>query len=398
MNALRHSFASPAGAQPAKRRVLLVINSLAGGGAERVMATLLANSQSRLSEYDIALAVLDDGPRAFALPDRLRIIQLDCKGGMLRSLSALDRVVAEFDPDLTVSFLTRANLASGVVMTKRRRPWIISERTSTPAHLGGPVRQLATKAMMRLVYPRATRVIAVSSGVAAKVARSFAVRAARIDVIPNPVDIGALEAAAQQTNELALDGPYIIALGRLVSVKNYGMLIEAFAKSGLPCRLAVAGDGPERNALRSLAARLGIADRLIMPGWLSNPYPALAGAAAFALSSNVEGFPNALVEAMALGVPVVATNCPDGPAEILARCGVEEVSALTITEAGILSPVGDAGSYAAALKLVLEDSRREGLVLAGRKRAADYSAAAITDRYWEVIERALERAEAPPAI
>ena len=397
MNALRHSFEST-GSTPEKRRVLFVINSLAGGGAERVMATLLANSEAWVARYQIALVVLDEAPQAFALPDWLNVIQLDCKGGMPASIASLARVAKEFDPHLTLSFLTRANLASGIVMMKRRRPWIISERTSSPAHLGSRARQLATKGMMRLVYPRATVLIAVSGGVSDKLQASFGVNAKSIAVIPNPVDAAALAAAARNRNELADHTPYIIAVGRMVSVKNYAMLIEAFAKSALTCRLVIAGDGPEREALQELAARLGIADRVIMPGWLSNPYPALAGASAFALSSNVEGFPNALVEAMALGVPVVATNCHDGPAEILAGCGAEEISALNVAEAGILSPVGDAESYASALNLVLEPSRREGFVLAGRKRAADYSAAAITGRYWQVIERALEPTAVPAAI
>jgi N-acetylgalactosamine-N,N'-diacetylbacillosaminyl-diphospho-undecaprenol 4-alpha-N-acetylgalactosaminyltransferase len=232
-------------------------------------------------------------------------------------------------------------------------------------------------------------VIAVSSGVAGKLAKAFAVKGATIEVIPNPVDAAILEAAARSKTEPAFEDPYIIAVGRLVSVKNYGMLIEAFARANLPCRLVIAGDGPERDSLKNLAARLGIADRVIMPGWLSNPYPALAGAAAFALSSNVEGFPNALVEAMALGVPVVATNCHDGPAEILAGRNAEEISGLTIAEAGVLSPVGEVDSYARALAIALEESRRDGLIEAGRKRADDYSAAAVTDRYWLVIERAL---------
>ena len=301
MNALRHSFASSARPQSGKRRVLFVINSLAGGGAERVMATLLDNSKEWLSQYDIALALLDDGPRAFELPGWLRIIQLDCKGGMRSSLSALDAIVGDYRPDATVSFLTRANLVSGIAMMKRGKPWIISERTSTPAHLGGRARQLATKMMMRAIYPRATRVIAVSGGVANKLERSARVRARRIDVIPNPVDLGALEAASRQDSEFGLDVPYIVAVGRLVSVKNYRMLIEAFAKSNLPCRLVIAGDGPERAALETFASQLGIADRVVMPGWLPNPYPALARASLFALSSNVEGFPNALVEALALG-------------------------------------------------------------------------------------------------
>ena len=392
-----NAFTMPAiGAR--KRRVLFVINSLAGGGAERVMATLLANSRGFRSRHEIALAVLDEGPRAFDLPEWLEVIQLDCRGKLTATIAALNRVVEEFDADLTVSFLTRANLASGAAMMKRRRPWIISERTSTPAHLGSRARQLVTKGMMRLVYPRATAVIAVSGGVSDKLQASFGVNARSIAVIPNPVDAAALAAAARNRNELAEHAPYIIAVGRMVSVKNYAMLIEAYAKSALACRLVIAGDGPEREALRELASSLGIADRVIMPGWLSNPYPALAGAAAFALSSNVEGFPNALVEAMALGVPVVATNCHDGPAEILAGRSVEDVSGLTVADAGALTPVGDAESYAAALRLVVEDSRREAFVLAGRKRAADYSATAITERYWDVIERALERAGAPAAI
>ena len=206
-------------------------------------------------------------------------------------------------------------------MTKRRRPWIISERTSTPAHLGSQARQLddeshdaahlsegnaGDRGLERGRRPSGAKLCGLG-------------RKGRHH--PEPGRYRALEAAAPEQDELAFDRPYIIAVGRLVSVKNYGMLIEAFAKSSLPCRLVIAGDGPERDVLRSLAATLGIAERVIMPGWLSNPYPALAGAAAFALSSNVEGFPNALVEAMALGVPVVATNCPDGPAEILARRG-----------------------------------------------------------------------------
>ena len=101
---------------------------------------------------------------------------------------------------------------------------------------------------------------------------------------------------------------------------------------------------------------------------------------------------------MALGVPVVATNCADGPAEILAGRDVHEISELTVTEAGVLAPVGDSESYAEALRFVFEQSRREGFARAGRNRAADYSAAAITERYWQVIERALQRSGVPAAI
>ena len=380
-----------------RKRVLFIINSLTGGGAERVMATLLANSKGRLDRYEIALAVLDDVPRAFEMPAWLTIFQLDCKGSILASVTALERVVRDYDPDVALSFLTRANFAIGVPMMKRRRPWIISERTSAPAHLGGAFRRLTTKALMRCIYPRATRVIAVSGGVADKLSGGFSVAASKIAVIPNPVDSEALHTAAAKHDELALDEPYVIAVGRLVSVKNYALLIRAFAKADLPCRLVIAGDGPERNSLRVLADELGVSDRLTMPGWLSNPYPALSHASVFALSSNVEGFPNALVEALALGVPSVATNCKDGPAEILAGSSVDAVPELTVADAGILTPVGDVDSYAEALKLAFDRSLRERLVAEGRERARAYSAPTIVDRYWQVIEAALLQAPARSA-
>lgn len=377
-----------------KPKVLFVINSLTGGGAERVMSTLLANSGAWTDRYEIALALLDEDRRAFVLPDWLRVFQLNCRGGMAPSIRAVERVVREHDPQITLSFLTRSNFATGVAMMKRRRPWIISERTSTPAHLGGPLRRFATKVLMRAIYPRATGVIAVSAGVATKLINGFGVAAGRMEVIPNPVDAAAIEPASRETSQLELTEPYIIAVGRLVSVKNYPLLIEAFAKSGLPCRLLIAGDGPERDDLKLLAERLGVGDRVIMPGWLANPYPALRHASAFALSSNVEGFPNALIEALALGVPSVATDCPDGPAEILGERTTGAVSAATVCEAGILTPVGDVESYAKALQLVFQSPLRERLVAAGRQRALDYSAAAVTARYWSVIETALQGSEA----
>lgn len=380
-----------------KAKVLFVINSLTGGGAERVMSTLLANSTGWTDRYEIALALLDDDPRAFPLPEWLKVFQLDCRGGIASSIRSVDRIVREYDPQVTLSFLTRSNFATGLAMMKRRRPWIISERTSTPAHLGGGMRRVVTRVLMRAIYPRATRVIAVSAGVATKLIEGFGVAANKVEVIPNPVDAVAIEAAARQNSPLDVTEPYIIAVGRLVSVKNYPLLIEAFAKSGLPCRLVIAGDGPESDGLRGLAETLGVGARVTMPGWLANPYPALRHASAFALSSNVEGFPNALVEALALGVPCVATDCPDGPAEILGDGTTSTMSGAIIAESGILTPVGDVDSYVEALQLVFQSPLRERLVEAGKQRAVDYSATAITARYRVVIEAALQGSRAPSA-
>lgn len=371
---------------------MFVINSLAGGGAERVMATLLANSQEWIGRHDIRLAVLDDDGRDFALPSWLDVVQLDCRHRTVRSVAEVDRVVREWRPDVTVSFLTRGNLATVFAMARRRRPCIISERTSTSAHLGSGARQLVTKTLIRLAYPRASRVIAVSTGVAAKLGSDFGVDASRLEVIPNPVDIARIEIDARRPSAVAVGGAYILAVGRLVAVKNYALLIRAFAKAGTSANLVIAGDGPERAALEGLAAELGVADRVILPGWLANPYPLLAGASLFALSSNVEGFPNALVEALALGVPAVATNCTDGPAEILASKPMQQLSGVSLERFGILTPVGDEQAFSKALELGLNADVGQRLRASGRERAYDYAAPAIASRYWAVIEQALEQA------
>lgn len=372
-----------------KRKVLFVINSLVGGGAERVMTTILAHSKERGSDYDIALAVLDDEPRAFDVPDWLTVHQLDCQRDTIESVRQLGALIRQIGPDVTLSFLTRSNISTVIASKRGKHPCIISERTSTSAHLGSGFRPMVTKALIRLFYPRATHVIAPSSNIAKKLTRDFAVQGDRIDVIPNPVDADALARASADRSAFEVEGPYVMAVGRLVPVKNYALLLRAFAQSGIPGRLVIAGDGPERDSLEQLARAVGIADRLVLPGFLKNPYRALKGAQAFALSSDVEGFPNALVEALALNVPAVATNCRDGPAEILASASADQIEELTVAPAGILSPVGDVGSFARALQLAMDESLRGRIATEGARRVASYSAAAIVDRYWQVIERAL---------
>lgn len=380
-----------------KRNVLFVINSLTGGGAERVMTTILEHSKGRCGEFDIGLAVLDDEPRAFDVPDWLTVHQLDCQRDTIESVRQLGALVRKIRPDITLSFLTRSNIASVIASKRGKHPSIISERTSTSAHLGSGFRPMVTKALIRIFYPRATRVIAPSLDIAKKLARNFGVPEQRIDVIPNPVDTDALARASSDRSAFEVDGAYVMAVGRLVPVKNYALLIRAFAQSGIPGRLVLAGDGPELDRLRQIATEVGVSDRLVLPGFLKNPYRALKGAKVFALSSDVEGFPNALVEALALNVPAVATNCRDGPAEILAGSTAEDIGELTVAAAGILTPVGDVDSFARALNLATDESVSSRISAEGARRVADYSAPAIVDRYWQVIERALAQHERSPA-
>ena len=397
-----HRFASTdqfiPGRNERRKRVLFVINSLTGGGAERVMTTLLMNSKDRLQRYEIALAVLDDVPSAFEMPDWLKIFQLDCKGGIVSSIRSLDQVAREYQPDVTLSFLTRANFASCLAMMKRRLPRIISERTSTPAHLGGALRQAVTKLLMRALYPRSTRVIAVSSGVADKIG-AFGVQSNAIEVIPNPVDLQALERASAEPEDLGIEGPYIVAVGRLVSVKNFALLIRAFASADLPCRLVIAGDGPERDALQALVAKARRRRSRDDAGMASEP-----------LSAGQQGKP-VCAQLRHRGLSECArggarSGCSGGGYELQGRPGGDSrrprrrrcARDFRSRKPDILTPVGDADCYAKALKLAMQGPVLKRMGEAGRERAKDYSAARIVSLYWDVIENELEQTPVRRAI
>jgi N-acetylgalactosamine-N,N'-diacetylbacillosaminyl-diphospho-undecaprenol 4-alpha-N-acetylgalactosaminyltransferase len=263
-----------------RRRALFLINSLVGGGAERTMCTLLRYSTAEREEFDLTLGLLDIEPAAYAPPDWVEVRQFDCRGSLARSVA--------------------------------RTPCVISERANTSAHLSDGLRGAASRALVRAFYPRAARVIAVSEGVAQDLRDNFGVRADRLVTIPNPVDVSVIEAKSREAPALDIGGPYVVAAGRLVKSKNFDMLIRAFALAGGSRKLVILGEGGERDALLRTAAECGLEGRVVLPGFVSNPYPVMRKAELFVLSSNSEGFPNALVEAMALGVPAISVNCRSG--------------------------------------------------------------------------------------
>jgi glycosyltransferase involved in cell wall biosynthesis len=126
-------------------------------------------------------------------------------------------------------------------------------------------------------------------------------------------------------------------MGRLTPSKNFGMLINAFARSSIEGKLVILGDGPERAALAAQVAALGLSERILMPGFSANPFPTLRRATFYVSPSNAEGFPNSLLEAMSVGLPVISTNCLSGPSEVLADLARERVGpGVTFAEHGIL--------------------------------------------------------------
>ena len=371
-----------------KRKIFFVINSLGGGGAERVMVTLLNHSAGVRGDHGIQLVLLDREDVAYEPPSSIRVHQLDCRHSALRSILGLRELIRRERPDIICSFLTRSNVASYFASRGTGAALVMSERANTRSQLGGGIRGLISRSLVRVSYPKADRLIAVSKGVAEDLSRYFRVPSERVTTIYNPLDVQAIRAAAGEDCGLAVHGPYILAAGRLQPVKNFDLLVRAFAKSRVPCKLVIAGEGPERERLEALVEELGLGGRVLLPGFVANPFPLVAGAHIFALSSNSEGFPNAILEALALGVPVVATNCSYGPAEILAGRSAGEVRGLLETPAGFLSPVGDVDAFARALAIAA--SARDRLAVNAAEQVRQYSPEATIGRYWSVLEGAAE--------
>jgi glycosyltransferase involved in cell wall biosynthesis len=191
------------------------------------------------------------------------------------------------------------------------------------------------------MYAQADAIIAVSNGVADDLAITAGLPRGAIDTVYNPVVTPglAVRAAAPAPHPwLEDDGsPVIVAAGRLVPQKNFTLLLNAFARlrEQRAVRLIILGEGPERPRLEVLAHTLGVSGDVALPGFVDNPYAAFSRAALFVLSSDYEGLGNVLIEALACGCPVVSTDCPSGPTEILqgGRFGelvpVDDIEALT---------------------------------------------------------------------
>ncbi|WP_052134764.1 glycosyltransferase [Sphingomonas sp. 37zxx] len=375
----------------AKPRILFILNSLAGGGAERVVLSLLDLSADLRDRYDFSLALLDRETPDYSPPTWLTVHQLDAQFGLAQSVKQLRALVAQVQPDATFAFLVRSNLASIIVARLAGHKAIISERANTSGHFPTDLKGRLSRLMVRLLYPRADHIVSVSAGIADDLVQNFGVSADRITTIPNPVRADAIRASGAQDPAWTSERPYAVAVSRLAPNKNVALVLDGLARADTNVALAVMGQGPERERLEVQAAALGIADRVHFLGFQSNPYAIMARAAFYVSGSNAEGFPNGLVEALALGIPVLSTNCPSGPSEILADSAREAISGLTIAPYGILTPPNDADSMARGMEAALEPGLSAELVAAGPKRAAEYAPLRVRDAYWGIVEKVLAK-------
>ncbi len=305
-------------------RVSLLWGSLLGGGIEHVMITLAEEFLNRGIETDIIL-LKRKGELLGTLPTDARIFNLRADG-LFESVPALSGYLRDRRPSVLLSaapYLNRVALFARV-RARVSTPIVISEHNVSP--IAGSNSCLPDWALMQLTrqtYSLADRMIAASEAIAEGASRSLEIRRKEFDIIYNPV-VGpkTFELAEQFVDHSWFADerpPVVLGTGRLVEEKGFSTLLRAFAqvRKTRRARLVILGEGEERPVLEQQAERLGVSDHVWMPGFVSNPMKYMADAEAFVLSSKSEGLGNVLVEAMACGTPVVSTDCPGGPSEVL---------------------------------------------------------------------------------
>jgi glycosyltransferase involved in cell wall biosynthesis len=240
----------------------------------------------------------------------------------------------------------------------------------------GRLERALQRASMRHLYPRAAVVLVPSVGAADDLAAFAGLVRERITVVPSPVFGRRLEALAAEPPQ-GPPGPdavpTVLGIGELCARKDFATLIRAFARlrAERPCRLVILGEGRQRQPLEALVRELGLAADVCLPGFVANPYPQLARAALFVLSSRCEGLPVALIEALACGTPAVSTDCPSGPRELLQGGRV-----------GALVPVGDIDALVAAMTATLEKPPAAEVL---RAAASPYAVQAAAGAYLDAL-------------
>jgi glycosyltransferase involved in cell wall biosynthesis len=367
----------PARARP-KRLAILLPSLLPFGGAERVV---IANAEWFLSQgYAVDLVFLDEpADVSAAVPAGCRVFNLDVKrarwaiGPLARYLKRerVDVVHANIWP------LTSIAVVAHRLARSSARLCLADHNPLSVQYGGGSLaKRWALRASLALTYPLASARIAVSGGVADDVARLAFMPRGKFQVVHNPVGLLPAPPGPDSSVEAAWGGwagKRLLTVGRLKKQKNHALLIRALkiVRRSIDARLMILGTGECEEETRALIAAEGLAADVLMPGHVDNPVPFYAASDLFVLSSDYEGFGNVLVEALACGLPVVSTDCPSGPAEILED-----------GRYGSLVPVGDADALARAILDALAATHdREAL----KRRAADFAPEVVNRKYRHVF-------------
>lgn len=364
-------------------KIALFTPSLFGGGAERAVLNL-ANTLAK-TEKEVHLVMANAvGPYLDLIsPD---VSAIDFRSPRVsRALPHLISYIKQHQPDVLLSFQNTANIVaiSTKILTRGKTKFVIREGNTPSISLANSkLRQ--DRWLLRLlpwIYPMADAIVAISKGVASDLLSLM--RPKEITVIYNPVVGNDLIKKSRYSVKHPWFAPgmppVIITVGRLTQQKDHETLLLAFKKVREECEvnLLILGEGEERPFLEALVSKMNLQNDVSMPGFVNNPYPYMSNADVFVLSSRWEGFGIVIAEAMACGTPVVSTDCPSGPAEILEN-----------GRYGKLVPVGDSDAVAEA---ILETLSHPPDVSASVERAMQFSVENSAIKYIELFRELVQR-------
>jgi glycosyltransferase involved in cell wall biosynthesis len=390
------------------KHIALFLGSLRGGGAERVFLYLAQAFIKRGLHVDMVVSKLK-GSLVSDISDSVRIVELGRsnptklfpalprlppdtwssfpsiiirkKPRVVKSLLKLQRYLQEKRPDVLMSTTYFANLvalwAAWLARVDTRVVIRQSNTMSTWVKCSSVPLDRKLPLLVRKWYHRADEIIAVSHGVSDELTQVAAIPRQRISVIYNPIDLERVaRSAAQELDDpwfSPSQPPVLVAAGSLHPQKDYPTMLRAFAqvRAERDIRLVILGEGRERPSLETLIGELGVANDVRLLGFQKNPYSYMARAAAFVMSSAWEGLPNVLIEALACGCPIVSTDCPSGPSELLDQ-----------GRYGRLVPVGNPVALAEGILATLDAPRDVDRL---RKRAAMFSLETVAEEYLQVL-------------
>lgn len=357
-------------------RIAFLISNMRGGGAERVALTLIEGFIARGHEVDLVLMEAQ-GELLELLPPGVQVFDLAAPR-VRNSFLPLMRYAQSRRPDaIQVSMWPLTVIAIIAFRLVRAKTRIVtSDHTTVSHHYRNSPRALRAIALsVRLIYPLADARVCVSSGSAEDLAKLAGLSRDWFEVVHNPIPAPPEPLIPDPEVERLWPGagPRIITVGNLKPEKNHALLILAFARlvRETSANLMILGEGDLRGDIEAIARAEGVADRVVLPGFRRDPYPFYASADLFVLSSDHEGLPTVMIEAMHAGLPVVSTDCPNGPAEILEG-----------GKHGVLVPCGDVDALAAAMEAELERAHdRDSL----KARARLFSPDVAVNRYLSLL-------------
>ncbi len=377
-------------------KIALFVHSLGAGGAERQVILLASALLEKGHEVELFLI---HHTIFYDMPDNLKITVLDDAPlhlhpikKLLKLLPLAKKYADLCQADISLSFMNRPNYIN--VLSKffgNRARIIVAERAASRFQFKGieaPIAHL----LIRTLYPQADLIVANSQGNAQDLQTHFGIQ--NVVAIPNAFDLKKIAHLSTEPIEREVEEKMknfsFITVGRIDAGKNHHLLIEALAKSGLSAHLFIIGDGPERKNLETSIVRLGLEKRVHLLGKKKNPFAYMARADCFVFGSNHEGFPNVLVEAMACGLPVISTDCPFGPAEILDGRPTYGLTRKNIHEGqyGILVPMNDIDIMASAMEKVYNNTQfKDAYATLASQRAKHYELAPIMRMWMSLINQ-----------